>query len=134
MTPVDLFWQRCEGPLVHGVNDCCMVAADVIVAAGGPDLMRPYRGRYSTRLGFVRALRRAGYRSLADAVSATLSTHGRRADEPRDFDLAVVTYLDSGEHVTSPAFYHSGYWCLRTARGAMCSEGQPEQIWRVLDA
>lgn len=131
MTPVDLFWNRCEGPLVYGVNDCCMVVADVVVAAGGPDLMADYRGRYRTRLGFIRAFRKAGHTSLAEAATAMLAATGERVENPRDFDVAVVTYLDTGEKVTSPAFYHSGYWCLRSERGAVCSEGSPEQIWRI---
>jgi len=134
MTPVDLFWDRCEGPIIFGVNDCCMVVADVIAAAGGPDLMEPHRGHYRTRLGFVRAFRKAGHSSLADAVSAAFAARGRQVDEPRDFDVAVVAYLDNGERVTSPSFFHSGFWCLRTERGAMCSEGAPDRIWRMIDA
>lgn len=134
MTPLDLFWQRCEGPIVYGVNDCCMVVADVIVAAGGPDLMASYRGRYRTRLGFVRALRKGGHASLSEAVTATLEQHGKRVEVPRDFDLAMVAYLDNGDPVASPAFYHSGFWCLRSERGGVCSQGGPEAIWRFVDA
>lgn len=134
MTPVDLFWSHCEGPLVHGVNDCCMTLADVILAAGGPDLMQPYRGRYKTRLGFVRAFRKAGHDTLTDAATAMLEAYGMPADAPRDFDVAVVTYLDNGERATSPAFFHGGFWMLRSERGAVCSKGAPEKIWRVINA
>lgn len=135
MTPVDLFWSHCEGPLVHGANDCCITVADVIVAAGGPDLMGPYRGRYRTRIGFVRAFHKAGYRTLAEGIAATFADHGRQVDEPHDFDVTVIAYIDAaGERVSSPAFYHSGFWCLRSERGGVCAKADPETIWRVIDA
>lgn len=134
MNPLDVFWQRCEGPIVYGVNDCCMTVADVILAAGGPDLMADYRGRYSTRLGFVRAFRKAGFLELAEAVRASFVAHGTDADAPRDFDVAVVTWLDSGVRATSPAFYSGGFWCLRSERGMVASEGSPDTIWRVINA
>lgn len=132
MTPVDLFWRRCEGPIRYGVNDCCVTLADVIAAAGGPDLMAPYRGRYRTRLGFVRTFRRAGYATLPDAATAMLERHGRRVDEPGDFDVALVTYLDAGERVSSPAFFHSGFWCLRSERGGACVKARNLTVFRVI--
>lgn len=132
MTPVDLFWNRCEGPITYGVNDCCMTLADVILAAGGPDLMDSYRGHYRTRLGFVRAFRKAGHNSLMEAASAMLAVKGEFVDEPRDFDVAVVTYHDTGERVTSPAFFHSGYWCCRSERGGICTEASGMSIFRVI--
>lgn len=132
MSPLDVFWTRCEGPIVFGVNDCCMTVADVILAAGGPDLMAEYRGRYSTRIGFVRAFRKAGHLDLSEAVTASFTAHGTEVDAPRDFDVAVVTYLSDGERATSPAFYSSGFWCLRSERGMVASEGSPDVIWRVI--
>lgn len=132
MSAVDLFWQRCEGPLVYGVNDCCMTLADVILAAGGPDLMEPYRGRYKTRLGFVRAFRKAGYATLADAALAKMEQYGTRVEEPSAFDVALVSYLDDGERVVSPAFFVGGFWCLRTERGGFCTEGAGPAIYRVI--
>lgn len=132
MSAVDLFWDRCEGPLVYGVNDCCMTLADVILAAGGPDLMEPYRGRYKTRLGFVRAFRKAGHATLPDASTAMLEAHGKPVDAPRDYDVAVVTYLDNGERATSPAFFHGGFWMLRTERGGLCTKAENVAIYRVI--
>lgn len=134
MTPLEVYWFRCEGPVVFGVNDCCITVADVIVAAGGPDLMAEYRGRYSTRIGFVRAIRRAGFASLADAVRAAFDALGEAVDAPRNFDVALVTYLSGGERATSPAFYHSGFWCARNENGMFVSRGEPDQIWRVVHA
>lgn len=111
-----------------------MVLADVIVAAGGPDMMSSYRGRYSTRLGFVRVFRKAGHMALDTAATAEFERFGQPVAEPRDFDVAIVAYSDGGRRQVSPAFFHSGFWCLRSERGMLASEGSPEMIWRVIDA
>lgn len=137
MNPIDVFWTRCEGPIVFGVNDCCMTVADVILAAGGPDLMAEYRGRYKTRLGFVRAFRKAGYQELPEACVATFAVHGVAVMEPKDFDVSIIGHMDAARSmVRSPAFYHSGSWLLRTDEGAAAFlhsalVGAPE-IYRVI--
>src|SRR5262245_4335752 len=77
-SPVDVFWDRCEGPIRFGVNDCCIALADTILAAGGPDLMAGYRGRYSTAIGFARAFRRAGHETLAAACEAAFRANGEQ--------------------------------------------------------
>ncbi|MFC5385200.1 DUF6950 family protein [Aquamicrobium segne] len=132
--PLDVFWSRCEGQIVFGQNDCCMVVADVIVAAGGPDMMASYRGRYSTRLGFIRAFRKMGHVSLDAAVMAEFSRYGHLVSAPQDFDVAVVSYADGDRPMTSPAFFHSGFWCLRSERGMFVSKGSPDKIWRLRHA
>lgn len=135
MNALDLFWDRCEGPIVYGVNDCCMTLADVILAAGGPDLMASYRGRYRTRLGFVRAIRKAGHATLADAVSVKLKSEGVRVNMPEPFDVGIVTYLKGGEPVHSPAFFHSDFWFVRTETGGLVAAVTlSTSIWRVIHA
>lgn len=119
MNPLDLFWDRCEGPIRFGVNDCCMVVADVVVAAGRSDLMAGYRGSYRTARGFVRAFRRAGHETLPDACEASFAEHGKRVQSPADFDVAVVQYTHAGRLVASPAFFHGGFWHLRSEAGGL---------------
>lgn len=131
MSPLNVFWDRCEGPIVYGANDCCMTVADVIVAAGGPDLMEPYRGRYQTSIGFIRAFRKTGYSSVDAAATARFRRLGYQVDRPKDFDVAMVTYADGNLQQNSPAFYHSGFWCLRSERGGICSKGHSDLIWRL---
>lgn len=136
MSALDVFWQRCEGPIVYGVNDCCMVLADVIVASAGPDLMASYRGRYKTQLGFMRVFRKAGHLSLDAAATAEFERYGQLVSAPQDFDVAVVSYADGSKRLTSPAFFHSGFWCLRSERGGLVLDhatfnGEPK-IFRVI--
>ena len=140
MTPVDVFWDRCEGPIQFGANDCCLTIADVLVAAGGPDLMARYRGRYKTSRGFVRALRRAGYKTMREACEATLKACGLRVYEPADFDVTVVEHFDltTAQTVHSPAVFIDGAWLFRTERAGAAIlpnafQLQPE-IFRILGA
>lgn len=138
MTPLDLFWDRCEGPIRFGVNDCCMVVADVLLAAGRPDLMAAYRGRYRTARGFVRAFRKAGHSTLHAACEAAFEGHGKRVQAPADFDVAVVEHFDLTNNRTawSPALFIDGAWLFRTDRGgaAVMPEAfnQAPAIYRIM--
>jgi len=61
---------RRDLPLDWGVHDCATFASDVIQAMTGEDFFAPFRGRYTTALGAVRAIRRAGFDTLADFAAA----------------------------------------------------------------
>lgn len=130
--PVDLFWERARGPLAHGVNDCCVTLADVILAAGGPDLMAEYRGRYRTPRGFVRAHRAMGHSDVTAAIMAAFTRHGRPVAEPRDFDVGMIGLTRDAQRVGAPAFHHSGLWLLRTDSGGAAVTDMPDRIFRVI--
>lgn len=132
MTGLEVFWERCEGPVSFGANDCCMTIADVILAEGGPDLMEGYRGRYTTRRGYLRAIHREGHGSVAAAAEAMLARVGTPVSVPCNFDVAVASYLADGKVVQSPAFFHGGFWCLRSDAGMFAAQGEPSTIYRVL--
>lgn len=134
MSALDVFWDGCEGPIRFGVNDCCLVTADVILAAGGPDLMQGYRGRYSTAHGFVRAFRRGGHETLVDASLAMLRSAGRQVQQPANFDVGLVTYLDGPQRkpLTSPGFFHGGFWHIRSTLGGLILADGATHIHRIL--
>jgi len=119
LSPADLFWDRCEGPIRFGVNDCCMVVADVVMAAGGRDLMSVYRGRYRTARGFVRAFRSQGHATLHAACDGVLLACGREVYDPQEFDVAVIEHFDLTicKTVSSPSVFMGGVWCFRTDMG-----------------
>jgi hypothetical protein len=137
LSPIDLFWDRCEGPIRYGVNDCCMVVADVVLAAGGPDLMAAYRGRYRTARGFVRAYRKRGYSSVDAAATAMFRKHGEQVHDAADFDVAMVEHFDLSLRrvVTSPAVFIGGLWLFRTDRGGVAVKPdaflKPPTIYRI---
>lgn len=56
-----------------GSDDCAVgLAAGAVQAITGADLAEGWRGRYKTATGALRALRKAGHATLADAVAASL--------------------------------------------------------------
>lgn len=132
---MDLFWARCEGPIVYGVNDCCMTLADVLAAEGLPDLMAGYRGRYTTRRGFVRAFRAAGHRTLDAAATAVMAGHGRRVQIAQRLDVAIVRHFDrvTQSAVGSPAFFADGFWFLRSDAGGVAIKDPGDlEIYRIV--
>jgi hypothetical protein len=129
---LDVFWLRCEGPIVMGLNDCCVTVADVLKAEGGPDLMADYRGTYSNDFWFLRQIRRRGFTSLREAATDMLERHGKQVQQARDFDVAVVSYATPQGNRHAPAFHHSGFWNLRSEAGMFCSQGHPEAVYRVI--
>jgi hypothetical protein len=52
--------QRMRHPLVWGVHDCCLWAADAVLAVTGVDLAASLRGTYSTQAGADQQLHRLG--------------------------------------------------------------------------
>jgi hypothetical protein len=96
--------------------------------------MAPYRGRYASARGFVRAFRRAGHQTLP---AASLRCCRRRAGkwfDPRNFDVAVVAYFDKSleKPSVSPGIFHSGFWHVRTDKGAMVLADGASLIHRVI--
>jgi hypothetical protein len=56
----DLIENRREAVFCWGQRDCCMFAADVMLAMTGVDFAAALRGRYSTAKGAARLLKRHG--------------------------------------------------------------------------
>jgi hypothetical protein len=67
-----LIRERRRAPFVWGQHDCCLWAADAVLAIRGFDLAADYRGTYSTAAGALRALRARGHRLPVDAADAAL--------------------------------------------------------------
>lgn len=55
-----LFAARLAQPFEWGVHDCCLFAADAVLAVTGHDPAADLRGTYSSELGAQRVLRRWG--------------------------------------------------------------------------
>lgn len=70
---LSLIAERRYQPLQWGERDCCLWAADFWLAASGRDFAEGLRGRYASRFGALRALRRCGYHSVADLIASRLA-------------------------------------------------------------
>lgn len=92
-------------PFAWGKQDCALFAADCVQAMTGEDFAAPFRGRYDTALGSVRALKMMGYASLEEYVIAVLgepinaNTAGRgdvvMVDTPEGKALGVVAGIEA---------------------------------------
>jgi len=59
-------------PFQWGENDCCLFAANAIIAMGGDDVASDVRGRYKTATGAARVLKRLGVRDMVELLSQRL--------------------------------------------------------------
>lgn len=130
------FDERVFEPRQYGVNDCCVAVADVLMAAGWPDLMVPFGRRYRTARGFRRSCRRvAGAATLADAVEfaalncgTVVFTMSPKA-APANFDLGMIFAGAPGRVVELPAFWWQGAWRGLSPDGAVYSL-EAFRVWR----
>lgn len=65
-----LLAQRRDVLFTWGATDCCMFAADAVLAMTGVDAAAEFRGRYTTAGGAARALKRHGAGELAATIDA----------------------------------------------------------------
>lgn len=61
-------------PFAWGENDCCLFAANAVLTLTGNDLAPEFRGKYSTKVGAARALKKHGYHSIEQLLNAKLGT------------------------------------------------------------
>lgn len=131
MTPalsdaVARFHARCLEARGWGVNDCCVAAADVLMAGGWPDLMAAYGRDYRSASAWRRRVRRAtGQDGLAGAVRHAALTAGARrlmaGEEPADMDLGIVAAGAPGVVLELPAFRLGEWWHGLTPDGALAA-------------
>lgn len=62
-----------EAVFAWGEKDCALFVADALLAMTGDDIAAPFRGKYKTAGGSVRALRREGYLDAWSVFDAHLS-------------------------------------------------------------
>ena len=66
-----------HGTFKYGALDCCLMAADAIHSMTGVDIAADFRGKYSTELGALKAIKSiTGGTSVLDAIAYCASKHG----------------------------------------------------------
>lgn len=82
---------------IWGEFDCCIFAADAVLAVTGEDLMYEFRGKYSSRLEAAQLLRELGSGTLLSTIEDRMGppiagAFGKRADVAVfDNNLGLVT-------------------------------------------
>lgn len=92
-------------PFQWGENDCCLFAADAIIAMGGEDVAEDVRGRYKTAIGARRIMRNLGANDVVELLT-------QRLGEPDGKLLrgAIVVVESDGQQVAG-VFYQKP-WAL----------------------
>jgi hypothetical protein len=72
---------------VWGEHDCALHAANAVLAITGEDFAAPFRGKYSTGAGSVRALKRYGAGTLEATFDAALPEIGNSFAQRGDIVL-----------------------------------------------
>jgi len=74
---------RREMPFAWGVNDCCLFAADAIIAMTGTDFAAPFRGLYDTARGALEVVRGRGELfGVGDVTAELMCLYGIREVPP----------------------------------------------------
>ncbi len=94
MACLNTFLAQAEGKRFQpGTWDCCLLVADWVKANTGIDGASPWRGRYATRIGYLRHLKAGG--GVAGVVARGADLAGlSRTDEPRRGDIGVIEATD----------------------------------------
>lgn len=87
----DFLRQREGACHTWGATDCCLNAADAVLAITGEDPAIEFRGRYTTAIGAARALRRYGEGTIEATLDAKFPIVGRAF--ARRGDLVLVDEL-----------------------------------------
>lgn len=133
---MEIFASRVSQPLQWGENDCCLALADTVAPVWGFDPVERFRGRYNSRTGFLRLLKKEDCQSLEELTVKLATEIGARpfeAETPENFDLGFVYAGNpAGQALVInglPAFFYQGLWVGITVNGMI---GLPEAafMWR----
>ena len=59
-----------------GKEDCCLFSANIIKSITNIDIAKEYRGKYKTKLGAFRLIKKCGYKNLVECVDSEIKKHG----------------------------------------------------------
>jgi hypothetical protein len=93
-----------------GEHDCCLFAANTVLAMTGTDFAAPFRGKYSTALGSVRALKRYGSGDLHSTLIDVLGSPVPNLLAKRG-DVALVEI----DGQLSAGIHYNSVWCVGDA-------------------
>ena len=110
-----------------GTNDCCLFAADAIQAITGIDNAPEFRGKYTTALGSVRALKRYGAGDIKSTFTAKFGEPKGRLSAMRG-DIALVNV--NGEHIVGVVF--GDIYVLSDSGLATLPLGRAMCIWSIV--
>lgn len=59
-----------------GKEDCCLFSANIIKSITNIDIAKEYRGKYSTKLGAFKIIKKKGFKTVPDIFDAQMKKYG----------------------------------------------------------
>lgn len=75
-----------------GIEDCCLFSANIIKSITNIDIAKKYRGKYKTKIGAFRLIKRFGYNNLIECIDTEIKKHG--------FERVNINMAQKGDVVT----------------------------------
>lgn len=104
-----------NSPFALGVNDCCLFAADAVLAITGVDMAMAFRGKYSNESGAVRAMKKYAGGGVRELMHRMAKENDLPEVQPLMLSRGSVALIDSdgrdslgvinltGMHVSAPS-------------------------------
>lgn len=128
MAELDDFLSEASAKRFHdGTWDCALMVAAWVERVKGVDGASPWRGRYATRIGWLRILKREGGIEAVIARGAALAGL-TETSEPRRGDIGIARQ-PNGELMAG--IYLGQRWASAGARGLAVCVADPVRAWRV---
>ena len=117
-------------PFVYGERDCALWVCDWIRLCRGIDPGAAFRGRYRTRLGCARLLRREG--GLLDLASRVFAAAGLVSIDGWQLQPGDVGCVATEDGPALAIDAGHGRWAWKGCAGLLVSARWPElRVWRI---
>ncbi len=97
--------EKRKQPFEWGSNDCCLFAADAIIAMGGKDVAEDVRGRYKTAIGARRIMKNLGAVNVVDLLTQRLGKPDGKIMR------GAIVVVESNDEQVAGVFYQKP-WAL----------------------
>lgn len=128
MADLDAFLEEAAGKRFQdGTWDCALMVAAWVERVKGIDGASPWRGRYATRIGWLRILKREGGIEAVIAKGAALVGLSE-TNEPRRGDIGIARQ-PNGDLMAGISLGER--WASAGTRGLAVCLASPVRAWRV---
>lgn len=126
------YLRRAQRPFDWATLNCWFFVADWIVAARGIDPAADLRGRFTTRIGCLRVLRRCGFDGWAQAADCLATRAGLVEIDPLEAkrgDIGAGTSIT--DHQVIGLICTGKYWAAKIGPGLWIGRAKISKAWSV---
>ncbi|MEY0062854.1 DUF6950 family protein [Providencia hangzhouensis] len=120
----EILQQAMNKPFSWGEHDCCLFAADCVIAVCGVDIAEKARGRYKTKSGAMRVLK-AVFGDLETGLSGFF-----QEIDPNEAMRGDIVMFNGDDGKTLGVLWANKIWAV-TDDGVRPVNFQPVKVWRV---